>query len=50
MISEHKRLVKILTSGDKIAQMNEAKRQSKELQEMLKAPNTKKSLGIKGLI
>ena len=49
MIAEHKRLVKVLTSGSKIEQMNEAKKQNAELQAMLKT-NTKKSIGIKGLI
>jgi len=49
MVTEHKRLVKVLMSGDRIAQMNEAKKQSKELSEMLKEGG-KKSLAIKGLI
>lgn len=53
-IKEHKRLVKVLASGSKVEQMNEAKKQDKELKEFLsskgKSSVKQKQLAVKGLI
>ena len=48
-IKEHKQLIKILTSGDRLSQVKEAKKQKAELLSLLKR-NSSKTLQIKALI
>ena len=56
LIQEHKRLIRVLSSGSKLEQQQEANRQAKELQGYLKpekkskVSDDKTLLGIKGLV
>jgi hypothetical protein len=47
MIEEHRRLVRILTTGTKAEQLKEAKGQKEELKEMIK-PKIREKLSRKG--
>ena len=43
LIEEHKRLIKILISGSKVEQMNEAKKQQQDLENLIKENNEEKN-------